>query len=116
MKFYQYPRCSTCRKAQNWLQEHGVEVESIDIVETPPSKAQLDEIRKLSGLPVRKLFNSSGQVYREGGYSTRLESMTDKQAIAELAANGKLIKRPLLVGKGVALVGFKLEQYEETLV
>ncbi len=111
MKFYHYPRCSTCRKAHKWLQERGINVEVIDIVEAPPSKAQLEQIRKLSDLPVRKLFNTSGQVYREGGYSARLETMTDKQAIAELASNGKLIKRPLLVGEGLALVGFKSDQY-----
>jgi arsenate reductase len=115
MKFYQYPRCSTCRKAQKWLDDHGVDVDAIDIVRSPPSRAQLEKARKLSGLGVSKLFNTSGQAYREGGYSARLKTMTDKQALSELASNGKLIKRPLLVGDGFALVGFKAEQYAEAL-
>ena len=112
MKVYQYPRCSTCRKALKWLDEHGVEYASVDIVESPPSTTQLKKALKLSGVPVAKLFNTSGQSYRSGGYKERLPSMSEAEALAELAKDGKLIKRPLLIDGDFALVGFKQEQYE----
>ncbi len=112
---YHYPRCGTCKKALKWLEQNGVEAELIDIVEKPPSKKLLTRVLKESGLPVRKLFNTSGQLYREGDYKARLETMSESQALDELAAHGKLIKRPLVVGDGVALVGFREADYAEAL-
>lgn len=111
MKVYQYPKCSTCRKALAWLRSNDVEFESIDIVISPPNVATLRRVLEHSGLPVKKLFNTSGEAYRQGGYKERLETMSEREALAELAANGKLVKRPLVVGEGVALAGFDAATY-----
>ena len=113
--FYQYPKCSTCRRAAKWLAANDVEVTSIDLVATPPSQAELARIHAKSGLPVRKLFNTSGKSYREGGFKAKLETMSEAEALAALAADGKLIKRPLLVDDDVALVGFKEADWAEQL-
>ncbi len=110
---YHYPRCSTCKKALKWLEAHGVEAKLVDIVTSPPPRKVLAEVLKQSGLPVQKLFNTSGELYREGNYKERLASMTEAQALDELSQHGKLIKRPLLVGDGVALVGFREAEYEK---
>ncbi len=111
MKIYQYPRCSTCRKALKWLDAHAVPYVAVDIVQAPPTKAELARLLKLSGLPVNKLFNTSGQAYRDGNYKERLATMSSDQALAELSANGKLIKRPLLVADQFVLVGFQEPAY-----
>lgn len=103
---YQYPNCSTCRKALAWLAAHSIEVTSIDLVKSPPSKAVLERAKQLAGVPIGKLFNVSGQSYRDGDFKSKLPAMTDAQALAALAADGKLIKRPLVVGEELALVGF----------
>jgi len=87
----------------------------VHIVEHPPSKRVLATVLKESGLEIRKLFNTSGVVYRQGDYKEKLKTMSDKEAIAELSAQGKLIKRPLLVGDGVHLVGFKEDAYQDAL-
>lgn len=103
---YQYPKCSTCRRALAYLDSKGVQYESLDIVQQPPSKTQLAAAVKQSGLPIKRFFNTSGQSYRDGRFAERLPEMSDSQALDALAADGKLIKRPLLVGKGFVLVGF----------
>lgn len=103
---YQYPACSTCKKALAWLRERQVEVEIVDIVKAPPDVATLRRISKLSDRPPKKMMNVSGQSYRNGDFKTRLPAMTDDQVFAALAADGKLIKRPLLVAEDFALVGF----------
>ncbi len=112
---YQYPKCSTCRNALRWLTEHSVPFESIDIVTAPPSVTRLEQVLEQSSLPIARLFNTSGQSYREGGYKERLKQMSRAQALAALAADGKLIKRPVLFGPGVALVGFDASLYEAAL-
>jgi arsenate reductase len=103
---YHYPNCSTCKKALAWLRAHDVAFEPVDIVKQPPSRAALERAAKLAGVPTRKLFNVSGESYRAGNYKERLPGMTDAQAFVALAADGKLIKRPLALGDNVALVGF----------
>ena len=115
LKVFHYPNCSTCRKARKWLEANGIDHELIDIVENPPSVKQLEKIRKLSGLEVRKLFNTSGQLYRQGGYKDKLAKMTDAQAVSALANAGKLIKRPLVMGTKVGLVGFKEAEWKAAL-
>lgn len=115
LSVYQYPKCSTCRKAMRWLDDHGTKYEKIDITTSPPSAKLLDEILTRTGLPVAKLFNTSGQSYREGNFKKRLETLSRAEAIAELAKDGKLIKRPLLVSPKVVLVGFDAERYEREL-
>lgn len=108
---YHYPACSTCKKALKWLDAHGIEHERMHIVESPPTVAVLREALKQSGLPIGKLFNTSGVSYREGGFKDRLPGMSEAEALAALAADGKLIKRPLLLGDGFALVGFREAEY-----
>lgn len=100
---YQYPKCSTCRNALKWLDAHGVEHERIDIVEAPPSKATLERVLQQSGLPIARLFNTSGQSYRDGNFKQRLPKLSTAEA---LASDGKLIKRPLLIAPDRVLVGF----------
>ena len=112
---YQYPKCGTCKKALKWLDARGVKVTSIDIVEKPPSKATLQKLVSRAGLPIRRWFNTSGQSYRNGGFKEKLETMSDAEAIAALAADGKLIKRPVLDGGDFVLVGFREEEYSARL-
>lgn len=115
LRVYQYPQCSTCKKALKWLSAHGVEFESIDIVQHPPTKAELREALKGAAIPIRKLFNTSGISYREGKFGERLATMSEAEALDALAKDGKLIKRPVVLGKGVALVGFDEPSYAAKL-
>ena len=103
---YHYPGCSTCKKALAWLRASAIEHEAIDLVKHPPSRTTLERAAKLAGVPTRKLFNVAGESYRAGIFKDKLATMTEAQAYAVLAADGKLIKRPLALGDTVALVGF----------
>lgn len=105
--FLEYPTCSTCKKAKRWLDEHGVSYIDRDIVSDNPTAAELAVFRARSGLPVRRLFNSSGMRYRELGLKDRLDAgMSDDECYELLATDGMLVKRPLLVGDGFAIPGF----------
>lgn len=115
IQVYQYPKCSTCRKALSWLKSNDVAFESLDIVASPPSVETLRRVLANSGVSVKKLFNTSGEVYRQEGYKARLETMSEAEALAALAGNGKLIKRPLLCDKEFALVGFDEAAYASQL-
>jgi arsenate reductase (glutaredoxin) len=110
-KIYQYPACGTCKKALAWLKSHGQSVDSVNIVEAPPSEAELSALMKKANLPVKAWFNTSGEVYRSQGYKERVPSMDAASAARELAQNGKLIKRPVLVHGSSVLVGFDAEAY-----
>ena len=103
---YHYPGCSTCRKALSWLRARGVTFEPVHIVDHPPSAATLARSASLAGVPVKKLFNVAGESYRAGNYKQRLAAMSEAEAFAALAADGKLIKRPLAISDAAALVGF----------
>jgi arsenate reductase (glutaredoxin) len=94
--------------------EHNVSTRTVNIVEQPPSIPELKAALTHVGGQVSRLFNTSGQLYREGNYKARLSQMTEAEALRELSLHGKLIKRPLLLGPDVALVGFKVEDYEHT--
>jgi arsenate reductase len=113
MKLYSYPACSTCRKALAWLRENGISVEPIDITAQPPS---LEELRAgLEQWGRKRLFNTSGQSYRALG-AAAVQAMNDGQALAALAADGKLVKRPYLItGAGKVLTGFKPEEWTALL-
>ena len=112
MKFYQYPKCSTCRKAAKFLDQHGVEYQSIDITETPPTKVELNAMLASYQGDIRKLFNTSGVQYRELKMKDKLSDMSAKEAIALLAGNGKLIKRPFLLNADrQGVVGFKEDDW-----
>ena len=113
MKFYHYPKCGTCRKASRWLSDHGIDVEVVDIVESPPSTTRLKDFHRRSGRELKAFFNTSGQSYRQGGFRDRLGSMSESQMIAALAADGRLIKRPILDAGDRVFVGFRETDYEE---
>jgi len=109
---YHYPKCSTCRNALRWLDAHGIRYERIDIVTTPPSSALLGRVLEQSNAPIARLFNTSGQSYREGNFKQRLPELSEAQALSALASDGKLVKRPLLLAPDRALVGFDEGAYE----
>ena len=115
MKLYQYPNCSTCRKAIKYLDEANITFTSLHIVETPPSLAELKRMLASYDGDIRKLFNTSGLVYRELNLKASLPSMTSNEALELLSQNGKLIKRPFLIGKKNGIVGFKPEIWDEFL-
>lgn len=113
--FYQYPPCSTCRKAAQWLRDHHIEVTTRHIVETPPTAQELAQWIARSGLPLQKFFNTSGQRYRELRVKERISTASPEELIELLASDGMLIKRPLLVTGDRVLVGFNPTQWEEAL-
>ncbi len=113
--FYHYPRCSTCVKAKKWLNEQGLEYQAINLADAPPTSDELKQIHATSNKAIKALFNTSGQSYRNGGFKDRLASMSDDEKFAELAADGMLIKRPLLVGPNSSLIGFKIAEWEQLL-
>lgn len=103
---YHYPNCSTCKKALKWLEAHGVAHERVNIVEAPPTQAVLMRALEVGQLPLRALFNTSGQSYRNGNFKDLLPTLGREAALDALAGDGKLIKRPLVIGPGIALSGF----------
>ena len=116
MKLYQYPNCSTCRKAIKFLDQHGIDYQSINITEKPPTTAELKRMLANYGGNIRKLFNTFGMQYRELNLKETLPSMSDKEAIELLAGNGKLIKRPFLLNaSGAGLVGFREDDWASLL-
>ena len=112
---YHYPGCSTCRKARKWLDENGVAYEAVHIVDAPPAAAVLERLIEASGLPYTRFFNTSGQSYRNGGWKERIGDLDTASAAAALAADGKLIKRPLVDAGRQVLVGFKEDSWAEIL-
>ena len=114
--FLEYPKCSTCKKAKKWLEEHQVSFVDRHIVEQNPTAEELKAWQERSGLPVKRFFNTSGMLYRELGVKDKFAAgMTDDEAFDLLATNGMLVKRPLVVGKDFVLVGFKQAEWEERL-
>lgn len=112
MKVYQYPKCSTCKKALKYLDAQGVAYKSIDITETPPSKAELQLMLKAYDGDLKRLFNTSGVQYRELNIKDKLPKMTSAQAIDLLSKNGKLIKRPFAIHGKSGVVGFKQDEWK----
>ncbi len=112
--FYWYPKCGTCQKAKKWLDENNVHYDDIHIVEHPPTKEQLQDFIKVSGLPMKKFFNTSGKKYRELNLKDKLPTMSDDEKLAVLASDGMLMKRPLTTDGTKVTVGFNEQQFEET--
>lgn len=112
LKVYGYNKCSTCRKADKYLENKGVSYQSLAIRETPPS---LDELKKMLGYvgDLKKLFNTSGQDYRALGIKDKLAKMSEQEALQLLASNGNLIKRPFALDGKQGTVGFKEDVWEE---
>lgn len=114
LKLFGYKKCSTCRNAENFLIKNKIKYEYIDITEHPPSKAQLKKILNGSEHPLKKLFNTSGVVYREMGLKDKVDSLTQAEAFTLLASNGKLIKRPIAFDGETATIGYREEEYRQT--
>ena len=115
--FVEYPKCSTCKKAKAWLDEHGIDYVDRNIVEDNPTADELARWREQSGLPLRRFFNTSGMKYRELGVKEKLDAgMGDADAYALLSTDGMLVKRPIVVGEGFVLVGFKQAEWERALL
>lgn len=110
---YLYPPCSTCRDAVKWLQARGYALESHNLWEEAPSATQLKEWIRLSGLPIQRWFNVSGEAYREMGLKTVLPGMSEDEKIVLLSSNGRLIKRPIVTDGTKVTIGFKPALYEE---
>ena len=115
MKFICYPKCTTCKKAQNWLDSKGIEYSLRNIKEENPTYEELKEWYGKSGLPLKKFFNTSGMLYKEMKLKDKLPSMSEEEQIKLLASDGMLVKRPLLIGDDFVLVGFKEDQWKEVL-
>ena len=106
-----YPRCSTCKKAQKWLDEHGVSYDYRDIKEDNPTESELRDWLDKSGLDVKRFFNTSGQLYKSMGLKDKLPDMSVYEKLRLLATDGMLVKRPILIDGGSVLVGFKEEEW-----
>lgn len=114
LKFYCYPRCTTCRRAKKWLDEQGVEYDEIHIVENPPTRAQIKEMYEQSGLELRRFFNSSGKRYRELNLKDKVRTASEDELLDLLASDGMLLRRPLTTDGTKVTVGFKEDQFEST--
>ena len=115
MLFVCYPKCTTCQKAQRWLDAKGVACEVRNIKEQNPTEDELRAWHKRSGLPLKRFFNTSGLIYKELGLKDKLPTMTEDEQFALLATDGMLVKRPLLIGENFALPGFKEAEWESAL-
>lgn len=116
MLFLEYPACSTCKKAKNWLNEKGVSYEDRHIKEKNPTYEELKTWYERSGLPLKKFFNTSGQQYRALELKDKLPAMTEEEQLRLLASDGLLVKRPMVVTETCVLVGFREEQWEKELL
>ena len=107
-----YNRCSTCKKALKWLDENGIEYSERPIKEENPSKEELAEWYKKSGLPLKRFFNTSGNLYKELKLKDKLPGMSEDEQLELLATDGMLVKRPLVVAGDIVLAGFKEEEWK----
>ena len=113
--FIQYAKCGTCIKARKWLEAHNIAFDTRDIITQNPTEPELGSWLRDSSLPVQKFFNTSGLLYKSMGLKDKLPQMGEDEMLRLLATDGMLIKRPLLVGDGFVLVGFKEAQWTERL-
>ncbi|AIQ16926.1 hypothetical protein H70357_09825 [Paenibacillus sp. FSL H7-0357] len=113
LKVYQYPKCGTCRSAVKWLKEQGHELELQHIAEQPPTVEELRLLVANSGFPLKKFFNTSGEVYKALGLKDKLSSLSEDEQLKLLSSNGMLIKRPVVTDGKKVTVGYKEEQYGE---
>ncbi len=115
MKFIEYPKCSTCKKAKKWLDNHKIDYIDIDITKETPTVIELKRYLKISNLPIKRFFNTSGLVYRNLNLKNKLDEYDLDAKLNLLASNGKLIKRPLLVDDDFVLVGFNEKEWDKIL-
>ena len=115
MLFICYPKCSTCQRAQKWLDENGVQYTLRDIKTDNPSYEELAAWHERSALPLKKLFNTSGLLYKSMGLKDKLPAMSEDEMLRLLASDGMLVKRPLLISDDFVLVGFKQTEWESKI-
>ena len=115
MLFLCYPPCSTCKKARKWLEDHTVSYTERHIRDNNPTYEELKHWLEISGLPVKKFFNTSGLQYKSLGLKDKLPAMSEEEQNALLATDGMLVKRPILVGEDFVLTGFRQKEWEEKL-
>lgn len=113
--FVQYPKCGTCQKARRWLVERGADFADRHIVEQNPTVEELRRWQRDSGLPLKKFFNTSGNLYKAMNLKDKLPGLTQEEQLELLASDGMLVKRPLLIGRRGVLVGFREEEWENFL-
>ena len=115
MVFIQYPPCSTCQKAKKWLDDHGVAYTDRHIKLQPPTYEELAQWYQMSGLPLKKFFNTSGLLYKSLQLKDKLPTMSEEEQLRLLSSDGMLVKRPIIVKGDTVLVGFKEAQWQEIL-
>lgn len=115
MLFVCYAKCSTCRNARKWLDENSIFYEERPIKEQNPTAEELAEWHKRSGLPLKKFFNTSGQLYRSLNLKEKIPQMSETEQLALLASDGMLVKRPIVVTENTVLVGFKEDEWQKEL-
>lgn len=115
MKFICYSKCTTCKKAAKWLDDNGLDYEMRDIKADNPTYDELNEWYNMSGLPLKKFFNTSGLLYKSMNLKEKLPTMSESEMLAILSSDGMLVKRPLLIGDDFVLVGFKESEWENLL-
>ena len=115
IKFICYPKSTTCQKAKKWLDDNKIEYEIRDIKEDNPTFDELTEWYKMSGIPLKKFFNTSGLLYKSMELKDKLPTMSEEDRLKLLATDGMLVKRPLVIGKDFVLIGFKESEWEEKL-
>ena len=113
MLFVCYPKCTTCQKARKWLEAQGISYEERDIKTQNPSKEELKEWYQKSGLPLKRFFNTSGNLYKELKLKDKLPGMSEEEQLELLSTDGMLVKRPLVVTEDVVLTGFKEKEWVE---
>ena len=115
LKFICYPKCTTCQKAKKWLDDNNIDYELRDIKEDNPAFEELSEWYKMSDLPLKKFFNTSGLLYKSMELKDKLSTMSEEEQLSLLATDGMLVKRPLLIGEDFVLVGFKEKEWRQPL-
>lgn len=110
-----YPKCGTCRKAEKWLKENGIDYNYRPIKEQNPDVDELKSWKEKSGLPIGKWFNTSGLLYKEQNMKDKVKILSEDELLKILASDGMLVKRPVLLFGDKVLVGFRQEEWEETL-
>lgn len=116
MLFIEYPRCTTCKRAKQWLLDHQIPFEDRNITLQNPTEQELRDWQARSGLPLRRFFNTSGKLYQSMNLKEKLPTMTDEEQFALLSSNGMIVKRPIVVTEDCVLVGFRPAEWEQALL
>ena len=116
MIFIEYPKCSTCKKAKKWLDDHNIKYEDRHIIDNNPTFDELKEWYHKSNLDIKRFFNSSDMLYKEMNLKDKLPNMNEDQMLEILSTNGMLVKRPLIISDDVILTGFKEKEWEDNLL